>query len=82
MTKLNPNRETQPTDEEINKLARLKCLKDPLTSDAENKDWARKVYSDIKRRVNFYSRLNLTATLEENWCAAERDVRKELPQMI
>ena len=26
--------------------------------------------------MNFYSRLNLTATPEENWCAAERDVLK------
>jgi hypothetical protein len=76
MTKLNPNRETQPTDEEISKLARQKCLKDPSTSEAENIDWARKVYPDIKRRVNFYSRLNLTATPEENWYAAERDVLK------
>jgi hypothetical protein len=74
MTKPNPNKETQPTDEEINKLARLKRLKDPSTSDAESIEWARKVYPDIERRANFYSKLNLAATPEENWYAAERDV--------
>jgi hypothetical protein len=76
MTKPSPNKVTRPTHEEINKLARLKRLKDPSTSDDENKEWARKVWPDIRRRANFYSKLHPAVTPDENWYAAERDVLK------
>lgn len=76
MTKTNPNKETRPTDEEINKLARLKSLKDPSSSDEDNIEWARKVWPDIHKRADTYSKLNPEATPDENWFAAERDILK------
>jgi hypothetical protein len=76
MTQATPQNEARPSIEDISRLAELKRLKDPLETGDLNKAWAMKAWPDIERRAYFYSKLNPSATKEENWYAAERDILK------